>query len=130
MVRVVSHLKVCSQVSNLLSALPFNFQEEQFENLLMSDAVRIERIVSNGQATAEGHWYDQALDEWVLLLEGSAGLLFEGDEHPIVLGRGDYLLIPAHCRHRVVWTDAGQTTVWLALHFNANSNVSAAEVSA
>ncbi|MDB5684688.1 MAG: cupin [Sphingomonas bacterium] len=51
----------------------------------------------------------------MLLIEGSAGLEIEGD--PIrTLARGDHLLIPARTRHRVAWTAAGRTTVWLAVH--------------
>jgi cupin 2 domain-containing protein len=29
---------------------------------------------------------------------------------------GDYVNLPAHCRHRVEWTDPERETVWLALH--------------
>ena len=28
----------------------------------------------------------------------------------------DYLLIAAHRRHRVEWTDAERPTIWLAMH--------------
>ena len=56
---------------------------------------------------------DQAWDEWVLLVQGRAGLTLEGDA-PALLSAGDWLLIPAHRRHRVEWTDA--PTVWLAVH--------------
>jgi len=31
---------------------------------------------------------------------------------------GDYLLIPAHKRHRVEWTKPDIETLWLAIHFN------------
>ena len=53
----------------------------------------------------------------MVLLSGSAGLLFAGETEIRVLRPGDYLLIPAHCRHRVEWTDPVRPTVWLALHF-------------
>jgi cupin 2 domain-containing protein len=53
----------------------------------------------------------------VLVLAGAAGLVFEGEAEPRVLRPGDYLLIPAHRRHRVAWTDPEQPTVWLAVHY-------------
>jgi cupin 2 domain-containing protein len=80
--------------------------------------VRIERIVSTGQASPPGFWYDQPWTEWVLLLAGAAGLLFEGAPAPGQLKAGDYLLIPAGQRHWVEWTDATQPTVWLAVHYD------------
>ncbi|MHB8801619.1 MAG: cupin domain-containing protein, partial [Rhodocyclaceae bacterium] len=78
---------------------------------------RIERIVSTGQASPEGFWYDQPRDEWVLLLSGSAGLRFADEADVRELRPGDWLLIPAGCKHRVEWTDAAQPSVWLAVHF-------------
>lgn len=104
-------------LSNIFGNLPLDLPEELFETLAESGPVRIERIISRGHATAEGQWYDQERDEWVLLLRGSAGLLFEGEKTPRMLAAGDFVLIPAHCRHRVVWTDQAGTTVWLAIHF-------------
>jgi cupin 2 domain-containing protein len=102
---------------NLLADLPPIHGAEQTIELVVADTLRIERIVSTGQASPAGFWYDQARTEWVLLIAGSAGLLFEGDAEPRVLGPGDHLLIPAHRRHHVAWTDPGQPTVWLAVHF-------------
>lgn len=78
--------------------------------------MRLLRIVSHGQATPPGEWWDQPDDEWVVLLAGGAGLLIEGEAGPRVLGPGDWLHLPAGLRHRVEWTAAGQATVWLALH--------------
>ncbi len=102
---------------NLLADLPDASLGEVFQPLLEQDGVRIERIVSHGQATPEGEWYDQGCDEWVLLLSGSARLLIEGETEPRVLANGDHLLLPAGCRHRVEWTDPGRPTIWLAVHF-------------
>jgi cupin 2 domain-containing protein len=53
----------------------------------------------------------------VLVLAGSATLRVEGESEPIVLGAGDSLLLPAHVRHRVEWTDPSVSTVWVALHY-------------
>ena len=77
----------------------------------------MERIVSSGQATPPGQWRDQETHEWVILLKGRAGLMFEGEEEVRTLHPGDFVVIPAHRKHRVEWTDAGQTTLWLALHY-------------
>ena len=103
---------------NLFPALPERLEAEQTTALVASENLRIERIVSTGQASPAGFWYDQPWTEWVLLVSGSAGLLFEGEAEPRVLRPGDYLLIPEHCRHRVAWTDVDHPTVWLAVHFN------------
>jgi len=104
------------EIRNILADLPPDLSEETFETLAESDTVRIERIVSNGQATPQGEWYDQERDEWVLVLAGSADLLFEAAQEPQRLIAGDYTLIPAGCRHRVAWTDPAVRTVWLAVH--------------
>jgi cupin 2 domain-containing protein len=90
---------------------------EQFETLAQGHQLRIERIISTGQITAPGEWYDQELDEWVILLQGQAELrLGDGPRQP--LKAGDYLLIPAHCRHRVEYTSADPPCIWLAIHGN------------
>jgi cupin 2 domain-containing protein len=86
--------------------------------LIETDRFKLERIISAGQATPPGEWYDQDDNEWVILLSGSAGLLFEDDEEVCVMRPGDYVHITAHRRHRVEWTDANQKTIWLALHYN------------
>jgi cupin 2 domain-containing protein len=91
--------------------------EELLTELLVAPGLRIARIVSTGQASPPGSWYDQDRAEWVLVLAGSAGLLLEGEDRPRALGPGDHLLIPAGARHRVEWTDPGRPTVWLAVHY-------------
>ena len=102
---------------NLLAGLPVARGGEHFEPLVERDGVRVERIVSHGQATPEGEWYDQEWDEWVLLVAGRAGLHIEGEATPRELGPGDYIHLPARCRHRVTWTDPDGPTVWLAVHW-------------
>jgi cupin 2 domain-containing protein len=105
---------------NLLYGLPARRQDELFETLLLQPGFHLERILSWGQVTPDGEWYDQAQDEWVLLLGGAARLLVEGQKE-LALRPGDAVLLPAHHRHRVVWTDPEQTTVWLALHYKTES---------
>jgi cupin 2 domain-containing protein len=84
--------------------------------LLSGPGLRIERIVPLGHASPEGFWYDQEDGEWVLLQKGAARLSFEGEE-PIELLSGSFVNIPARSRHRVEWTDPGEPTVWLAVHY-------------
>lgn len=103
--------------ANLFS-LPPDTAEEVFTEILRTQDLLLERIVSTGQATPAGEWYDQERDEWVVLLTGRAVLLFEGDPAPVELLPGDHLLIPAHHRHRVESTTSDPPCVWLALHGN------------
>lgn len=105
------------ELQNLLADLPSSVPDEVVERLVHGEDFRLERIVSTGQATPEGQWYDQAWDEWVLLLSGSAGLRFDDESEVRSLRPGDALNIPAHRRHRVEWTDPHGPTVWLALHY-------------
>lgn len=105
-------------LGNLLSAIPDHLPQELFEQLpLQPGGPVLQRIVSRGHATPAGQWYDQDTHEWVLLLSGSAGLRFEGDDQVHILRPGDYLDIPARRRHRVEWTHPVVATVWLALHY-------------
>jgi cupin 2 domain-containing protein len=105
---------------NLFADLPTDtLAEECFEALLARPGVRLERIVSTGQATPEGDWYDQESDEWVVLLRGTADLLIEGEASARMLEPGDWVYLPARCRHRVTRTDAHEPTIWLALHLEA-----------
>ena len=90
-------------------------QDEQVVDLLTRGGVRIERIVSTGQSSPPGFWYDQDEAEWVLLLSGAAGLRFEDEDETRELRPGDHTFIEAHRRHRVEWTTAGELTVWLAV---------------
>lgn len=102
---------------NLFSMVPKKLKEEQISELLATDEVRIERIVSRGQACGEDDWYDDEEAEWVIVLSGSARLLLEGETEPRQLNPGDYIYIPPRKRHRVDWTDPDEITVWLAVHF-------------
>jgi cupin 2 domain-containing protein len=104
-------------VPNLFADVPSALAAEQFDVLVTAGRVRLERIVSTAHATPAGRWDDQDTNEWVVVLRGSAGLRFEDGDAVVVLREGDHLVIPAHRRHRVEWTDAHQPTVWLALHY-------------
>jgi cupin 2 domain-containing protein len=84
--------------------------------LASAENLRLEHLVSNGEPSPPGFWYDQPEDEWVVLLRGSATLVFEGDSS-LELCAGDSLTIPARRKHRV--ERVSQDAVWVALHFNA-----------
>lgn len=100
--------------ANLFTEAPFNPDSEYFEQLVERSNFKLERIVSHGHRTPEGEWYDQERDEWVVLLSGKATLIVEDKE--VEMTPGSYLLIPAHVKHRVEWTEETCETVWLALH--------------
>jgi cupin 2 domain-containing protein len=104
---------------NLLRDLPDARDREVTEPLLAAPNLRIERIVSRGQASPPGFWYDEAEAEWVVLLAGAARLRFADAPEPLALGPGDGVHIAAHRRHRVEWTDPDQPTVWLAVHYTS-----------
>ncbi len=99
----------------LLRDLPASLDEEQVEELLRTPAFRIERIVSTGQASEEGFWYDQSEHEWLIVLSGHARLRYEDEDGEVELGPGDAAFIPAHRRHQVTWTSPDEPTVWLAV---------------
>ena len=103
---------------SLLSGLEVPAADERFDRLLDRPGVRIERIVSTGQASPPGFWYDQDHDEFVVLLTGAAKLRFEADGQVFDLAPGDWVEIPARIRHRVDYTQADPATVWLAVHLS------------
>jgi cupin 2 domain-containing protein len=102
-------------ILNMLAGLPSAGADEAIESLLQGDGIRVERIVSYGHASPPGFWYDQQEAEWVLVMSGRARLTIEGEMEDRLLGPGDSLFLPAHCRHRVAWTAPGEPTVWLAI---------------
>ena len=105
------------KAGSLVTGLPSPpLAEELTETLCERPGLRIERIVSTGQVSPDGQWYDQDSDEWVLLVKGSARLRLEGEAHDRELSEGDFVFLPAHCRHRVAWTQREPPTVWLAIH--------------
>jgi cupin 2 domain-containing protein len=90
-------------------------QLEKSEQIISGKNIQIERIISTGQTTPTGQWYDQELDEWVILLQGEAELSY-ADDTRIRLKAGDYLLIPTHTKHRVEYTSIEPPCIWLAVH--------------
>jgi len=104
--------------SNLFKNIPAVLRDELTEILLEGKDVRIERIVSKGHASPPGFWYDQDKNEFVMLLKGNAGLLFEDSDRIMLMSAGDCINIPAHQKHRVEWTAPDKLTVWLAIFYD------------
>lgn len=99
--------------------LPPHLDTEFFEILCQNPSVLVERIVSFGQATPAGQWYDQDRHEWVVLLQGNATLLFDSEQGEIVLLQaGSHIHIPPHRLHRVTYTSTEPPCIWLAVHFS------------
>ena len=95
-----------------LPGLPLT--EELITVLAERGNVRIERIVSTGQISAD--WYDQAETEFVVLLDGNAVVDFENGRS-VVMSKGDTLLIKPHERHRVSFTSSEPPCVWLCVFY-------------
>ncbi len=107
---------------NLAGNIPSELPEELVEILAEgSGGVRIERIVSRGHSSPPDFWYDQKTTEWVTLLKGTAVLQFENDPETVKLLSGDWIEIPAGCRHRIEETSSESDTIWLAVHWGDES---------
>lgn len=101
---------------SIFENIPDELREEYIESLIENEKFKLERIVSDNHSTKENFWYDQPQNEFVLLIKGRACLRFEEGEKEI-LNPGDYLIIPAHKKHRVEETSSDEKTYWLALHY-------------
>ena len=101
---------------NIYRQIPRDPSKEVFEVLAHNQQVKIERIVSRGQSSPDSGWYDQARNEWVIVLRGAAAIAFE-NEITLNLKPGDYVNIPAHKKHKVVSTSVDPETIWLAVHY-------------
>ena len=102
---------------NIFQNIPSHLAEEIFENIIVAGYFKIERIISRGHASPPGFWYDQEMNEWVLLLQGKARLRFAKNDEIVEMKAGDYVNIPAHCKHRVEWTTPDENTIWLAIYY-------------
>jgi cupin 2 domain-containing protein len=107
------------KAGNLFHDIPRNLPEELLTRIASSPTMRIERIVSTGHITPDGEWYDQDADEWVMVLKERARLGFDDGRSDLEMAPGDHVMIPAHCRHRVLWTSEDEPTIWLAVHYVA-----------
>ena len=103
------------KIANIFKNIPTNLPEEIFDEIVKTGNCKIERVVSKGQRSPEDYWYDQEQNEWVIILKGSATLKFENEV--VKMQTGDYINIPAHCKHRVERTNPETETVWLAVFY-------------
>ena len=105
-------------MNNLFNLSNINFSENKEISEILAEGknLRIERIVSTGQVTEADFWYDQTENEFVIVLQGEAKILIEGKDE-IHLTTGDYLLLPAHCRHKVTYTSVEPACIWLAVFY-------------
>jgi len=101
------------RVENIFAGVPKTIGEEQFLTLFENQSVKIERTISQSHSSPAGFWYDQAEDEWVIVLRGHATLEFEGGSL-VEMKEGDHVTIPSHVKYRVHQT--GPETIWLAVH--------------
>lgn len=74
-------------MTNLFDNLPSNISEELTEVLLQSKHVRIERIVSSGQASPDDSWYDQSDAEWVVRCAAKANYYSRTKTNRFICGR-------------------------------------------
>src|SRR5512133_73188 len=118
--RCLRRANPAARMPNLFADLRPDPAAEQAVELLSRPGLRIERIVSTGQASPPGFWYDQPQAEWVLLLRGEASLAFEDEPAPRLMQAGDFVDIAAHRRHRVESTAA--LTLWLAVHYDRSES--------
>lgn len=103
-------------MANIFSDIPTEIPNEIFEDILNTEKLRVERIVSKGQTSPDTGWYDQSENEWVIVLSGYGVIEYcTGDKK--TLKQGDYLHIKAHEKHRVIETSADEATVWLAIFY-------------
>jgi len=103
-------------MDNIFNNIPSKLSHEAISELISNDTLKIERIISKGHVSPEHGWYEQAQNEWLILLQGAATLTF-GDNRELRLKSGDYLNIPAKQKHKVSWTDPDIETIWLTVHY-------------
>ncbi len=103
-------------IRNIFQEIPDELGAEVFEDIVSSDGIRVERIISKGHTSPETGWYDQNENEWVMVLEGSGTLMFEGGGE-VTLSKGDHINIPKNTKHKVTWTDPDNITIWLAVFY-------------
>lgn len=103
-------------MTNILSNIPSSLPEELFEDILIADGLRIERILSHGHSSPEAGWYDQTENEWVMVLKGEGVIEFESGE-VVTLAEGGFVNIEAGVKHKVLSTHPDQVTVWLAVFY-------------
>jgi len=112
---VIGNMSVSDRIWSDLPSFPQ--KEEIIEEIFFHEHVRIERIMSSGQVSPEGFWYDQNENEWLILLSGAAEITLQSPAKIIKLKSGESYFIAAHLKHRISWTHPEAPTLWLAVFF-------------
>ena len=81
-------------MENIFSNIPSELPNEIFEDIIITEKLRVERIVSKGQTSPDIGWYDQSENEWVIVLSGY-GVIKYISGVKVILKQGDYLNIPS-----------------------------------
>ena len=105
------------KTKNILLDIPNKINEEIFQELAKTKNCKIQRIISRNHKTPKNKWYDQTENEFIIILQGNAEILFK-TEKSVIMKEGDYLNIPSHVKHRVEKTSDKEETMWLAIHYN------------
>jgi len=105
------------KMENIFSNIPQKIPDEIFDTIIQTKYIAIERIISKRHVSPTDFWYDQEMNEWVIVFKGCARLKFAEKNEIVEMKPGDYINIPAHCKHRVEWTDPDGETIWLAVHY-------------
>jgi cupin 2 domain-containing protein len=107
-------------MKNIFDQIPAVIPEELFDLIHKNSNIKIERIISKGHTSPKEGWFDQDLNEWVILLEGEANIEFEDNpkETIVTLVKGSYLFIPKNKKHKVIYTSTEPSCVWLAIFFS------------
>jgi cupin 2 domain-containing protein len=103
-------------VANIFENIPAELPNEIFSDIIKTEKLRVERIISKGHTSPDTGWYDQAENEWVIVLSGY-GVIEFNNGNKVMLKQGDYLHINAHNKHRVIETSMDEPTVWLAIFY-------------
>lgn len=93
---------------NIFEQELYDKENEVLDTLFENKKIKIERILSSGQISER---YDQEEDEWVILLKGESKIEMEG--RIIHLSKGDHLYIPAHSKHKVIYSS--RECMWLCV---------------
>ncbi len=99
--------------NNIMQDLEPSASEEILKTIYSNKNIKIERIVSNGQISPQGFWYDQEEYEFVLLVEGNAVIEFEN--YKVSLKKNDFIMIEPHKKHRITYTS--KPAYWLCVFF-------------
>lgn len=101
---------------NIFNNIPAELPNEIFTDIIKTEKLRVERIVSKGHTSPKTGWYDQTENEWVIVLSGYGVIEFNNSDK-VTLKQGDYLHIKAHEKHRLIETSTDEPTVWLAIFY-------------